>query len=449
MLDITTAAGLDIHKRFIASTILSVEGTEEYAEFRRNIEGINQLKEWVVANNCNVVACESTNSFWYHIYDALHPVTNVIVGNAHDMKVVCHKKTDRIDSKNIAYLAMKGMIIPSRIFTKEQRDLRNLARQRQFTVQKRTDVKNRMHSVFDAEMFHTAQVFTDVFSVSGMIIISGMLHGDSPDEIFARLPRKVQETKRDEIYQLMSQTFSQIAIFQLEILVSELQHLNNDVKKLTDATISMARSLYPDEFKILTSVPGIGEISATILLAEIGNFNDFSSGDKLASWLGLVPKIYQSAGHSSHCSITKRGPWLARWILSQVAHAAARKKGSVFHDYYNERKGRIGTGKALVALARKIITIAWHLVVNKEEYVDQYNKPKKEPVQKSVRIPLTYSPERAMEIFAKAAALLKGKGNEVSDDVDDEVDCEVIDDNMVETPNRNSHYKGSWRGVFM
>ncbi|AGF97339.1 Mobile element protein [Methanosarcina mazei Tuc01] len=94
--------------------------------------------------------------------------------------------------------------------------------------------------------------------------------------------------------------------------------------------------------EILMSVPGIGELGAATLIAEIGDFRDFPTGDKLASWLGIVPNVYQSADKYHNGRITKRGSKVARWILTQIAQAAARKKNSRLKEFFNRKKKTIG-----------------------------------------------------------------------------------------------------------
>ncbi|HOB18236.1 MAG TPA: transposase, partial [Candidatus Methanoculleus thermohydrogenotrophicum] len=159
------------------------------------------------------------------------------------------------------------------------------------------------------------------------------------------------------------------------------------------------------------SVPGIGDIAAITLLAEIGNFKEFLSGDRLASWIGIVPKVYQSANHVVKRSITKRGSRLARWVLIQVAHAAARARKNVLRDWYEMKKAVIGTGKATVGLARKMATIIWHLIVNDEEYVDKYTESESPKPQKmhTIRIPASpnYTLEEVLALLTDALGFLK------------------------------------------
>lgn len=82
-----------------------------------------------------------------------------------------------------------------------------------------------------------------------------------------------------------------------------------------------------DDLRIAMSVPGIGFKTATTILAEIGNYRDFSTPDKLASWCGIVPNVYQSADKLVTGSITKQGSKHIRWILFQVAQAALKREG--------------------------------------------------------------------------------------------------------------------------
>ncbi len=401
------AAGLDIHKQFIVATILSIQGLKIQQRFERTMQGLLALKDWIIDHKCQVVACESTNNFWYHVYDALCDNSTVIVGNAHDMKVMTHKKTDKIDSEIIAKLALKGMITPSRVALRFQREFRNIVRMRHFLVRKRTDLKNRIHTIFDNELFHLSSVLTDIFGKSGRLIMEGILEGQPVDQLIHSLAGQVKKRKGEDIRKLLEQSLSPYALMQLRHSLQVMKVLDTEIGYLTKVSNQYAVEHYPREYAILLTVPGVGEIAAFTLLAEIGNFKDFPSGDQLASWLGIVPKVYQSADHNSRRSITKRGSRLGRWILVQVAHAAAKRKISIFFDFYESKKEVIGKGKTTIALARKIITIIWHLITNDEVYEDKYARPKKGKQIPSVNIPLTFTIEEAIKLFSEASQVLK------------------------------------------
>ena len=400
-----SAGGLDIHNRFIVGTIISIDGTKVQQRFNRTIEGLLSLHDWIAEHKCPVVACESTNSFWYPIYDCLSPITRVIIGNAYDMKVLTHKKTDKIDSEIIAKLALKDMVLPSHVAPRELRDFRNLMRYRHFLVSKSTDLKNRVHALLQAELFHLSEVLTDPFGVSGMAIIRGIMNGSSAEQIMVMIPDKVLKKKGAEIQELLNRKMSPSAILQLKSATDLLHSIKQEIKNVTRMALDYASEMYPREFEILCSIPGVGETTALTLLSEIGDFRSFSTGDKLAAWAGIVPKVYQSANHNVRCGITHRGSKHVRWILVQAAHSAARRKGSRFKGIYESKKDRIGVGKTIIAIARKILTIAWHLIVNDELYKEMEGGESKKRVvkaKKQITVPLTATLKEVIEVFVRA-----------------------------------------------
>ncbi len=395
--DYTVAAGLDVHKKFIQATILWKNGTKIQQQFDRTVQGILALRDWILEYKCDVVACESTSDYWVKIYDEVSEHVPMVVGNAHDIKVLAHKKTDKIDSEMIALLALNKMIQPSRVMPRYHRNFRKIVRLRHFLVRKRTDIKNRIHSILDGELFHLSRILTDIFGVSGQRIMQGILAGASADDILAMIHSRIRAKNEEKLREVLSHDLSPSALMQLGHCLQTIKVLDEQIAALTKAARSYVMKKHPREFQILCSVPGIGDIGAITLIAEIGDFKDFSSGEKLASWLGLVPKVYQSANHIMKRSITKRGSRLARWIMTQIAHAATRSRENVLRDWYETKKPIIGAGKAIIGLSRKMITIIWHLIVNDEVYVDTYSKEEETEPKKVHTIHIPASPEYTLE----------------------------------------------------
>jgi hypothetical protein len=132
-----------------------------------------------------------------------------------------------------------------------------------------------------------------------------------------------------------------------------------------------------EDLDIVMSIPGTGFISASSILAEIGNYRDFANGNKLAAWCGLVPSVYGSAEKIIMGSITKQGSKHVRRMLVQVAHAISRTKNSRLRSFFLRIKSKKGTKVAIVALARKVLCILHHLLVNREMYEETVElKPK-------------------------------------------------------------------------
>ena len=408
---INKACGLDIHKLFFIATILSRSGEKLQKRLNRDEDGILALKDWVISEKCDVVACESTSDFWVPIHDSLIKHLHVIVGNARDMKAFTHKKTDKIDSEFIAQLALNNMIQASRIFPKDHRDFRSYVRLRFTLVQKRTDLKNEAHSILAPEMFNFKDVLTDIFGKNGREILSGISSGKTVDQIIASLSPNVRK-KSEQIREILNREISQSAAFRLQICLKLIKYLDDEIEALENEIFNYAYRNHKREMEILMSVPGIGELGAATLIAEIGDFKDFSSGNKLASWLGIVPNVYQSADKFYNGRITKRGSKVARWILTQIAQAAARKKNSKLKEFFNRKKKSIGHAKAIIALARKIATIIWHLIINDEMYEDETGYQKGEIQKRKIFETEIFSVDERIKIISGIFAIMGKKDQE-------------------------------------
>ncbi|MDI6877675.1 MAG: transposase [Methanomicrobiales archaeon] len=127
---------------------------------------------------------------------------------------------------------------------------------------------------------------------------------------------------------------------------------------------------HAEHIAICISIPGISSIAAKTILAEVGDVRDFASADRLVSWAGMAPSVYQSADTLVTGRITKRGSKHLRWILVQAAQAASRAKDTVFSRFFRRITYRRGGNKAVFALARKILCILWHLLMNRKRYVE-------------------------------------------------------------------------------
>ena len=186
-----------------------------------------------------------------------------------------------------------------------------------------------------------------------------------------------------------------------------IKHLDDEIEILEREIFNYVYQKHKREMEILTSVPGIGEIGAATLIAEIGDFSDFSSGDKLASWLGLVPSVYQSADKYHNGRITKRGSKVARWILTQIAQAAARKKNSKLKEFFNRKKKSIGHAKAIIAWQGKLSTIIWHLITNDEMYEDETGYEKGEVKKRKIVETEIFSVDERITIISGKIAIME------------------------------------------
>jgi transposase len=359
--------GVDIHKKFLIATILSRDGTKMQTRYGTDIDDLLNFRDWVIKENCDCVAIESTGVYWYPVHAVLENRVKLILANAHQIKHTPGRKTDAIDSEWIAELALNNLIDPSRIFPKEDRDIRRLTRTRESLVKIRSQMKNQVHQGLESCSIKLSSVLSDSFGKSGRYILDGLIKGENIDEVVAGIPSKRVRNNGDQIRTAIKTGLDQIQVI---LIRSHLDTIDCLTKKLDEIDLEIKQRISgrKNDLQIAMSVPGIGFTAATTILAEIGNYRDFSTPDKLASWCGIVPSVYQSADKLLTGSITKQGSKHIRWILVQVAHAAVKKRGSKLRKFFLRVKAKKGYNVAVVALARKILCILHHLLMNQELY---------------------------------------------------------------------------------
>ncbi len=242
--------------------------------------------------------------------------------------------------------------------------------------------------------------------------MKGILNDMPVNDILALLPTSVKK-KEEALRDVMQNTLSEGALARLASCLRIMKMLNEEIAELTNISTNYAVDNFPREFEILKTVPGVGDIVAVTLLAEIGDVRDFSTADKLASWLGIVPRVYQSADKLHTGSITKRGSKTARWILIQAAHAAVRARDNDLKTFYLGKKEVIGAGKSIVGVARKMITIIWHLLTNDETYKDNQYRMVKPPKKVYIKVPRETSLEEVLILLRDATVVLKEPDPEI------------------------------------
>lgn len=364
------ACGADIHRDFLVATILSTGGSKLQNRFDTSLEGLLKFKSWLKDNGCHKLAVESTGTYWLPIYNVLNDSVNFILANAYQIKHIPGRKTDTLDSEWIAEVCLKNLISPSRILPKESRDLRSLTRARERLVKIRTSLKNQVHQELEAASIKLTSVLSDAFGKTGRHIVEGLLNGWNLDMILDSMPSSRIKAKKDEIRATIQANISQEQAFLIRSLLSSIDAVARQIAEI-DAKVSELFSR-KDDLRIAMSMPGMGVISASTILGEIGDYNNFDSPNKLAAYFGIVPTVYQSAGKQINGHITKRGSPHIRRMLVEVAHAIARtKSNSKLKRFFLRIKARRGSKIALVALARNILCILYHLLINRETYQEE------------------------------------------------------------------------------
>jgi transposase len=255
-----------------------------------------------------------------------------------------------------------------------------LTRSREALVNARSKIKNQIHQLLAACSIKLSSVITDSFGKSGRYIIEGLLEGTTIDDILSGIPSRAISKKADELREAIKKGLDPNEIFLIRTNLEAIDCLDEKVK-LLDTEIYIKVRAFEEDLRIILSVPGIGLTSAATILAEMGDYRDFSNADKMAMYFGIVPTVYQSAGKLRTGKITKRGSKHMRRILVEVAKAISRtKKDSKLKRFFLRVLKRSGKKNiATVALARKVLCIIHHLLMNREEYQEpefEKTKPK-------------------------------------------------------------------------
>lgn len=309
------------------------------------------------------------------------------------------------DSEWIAQLCLNGMIEPSRIFPREDRELRTLTRARENLVNNRTQMKNRIHQALESSCIKISSVLSDIFGKSGMQILNGLLEGKSIDEILKGITSKKILEKEQMLREAIKNSLDPAKVFMIQTYLGLIENIQDEIEKLDKEILTRIRRVRED-LEIVMSMPGMGLTSAITILAEIGNYKDFETGDQLASWCGLVPSVSQSADVLVTGNITKQGSKHVRRMLVQVAQSITRVKSSKLKRFLLRVQARRGKNKAIVALARKILCILHHLLLNREKYVDECSKVKKVKLDR-VSSPVQLTEQDMINVLVRAGYTVK------------------------------------------
>jgi transposase len=248
-----------------------------------------------------------------------------VLANAYQIKHIPGKKTDMLDSEWIAELYLKNLIKPSRIFSKNYRDMRSLTREREALIKVRTQLKNRVHKILDSCCIKLSSVVSDSFGKSGRHIVNGLLKGKSMVEIISGIPSRRIRNKKDQLIAAVRTSLEPAQIFQIQSLLHVIDGVSKEIEEVNREIRRDSASLKED-LGIAISMPGMGFTSASVIISEIGDYRDFKTSEQIASYFGIVPSVYQSADKLNTGAITKHGSPHLRRMLVEVAHAIVRSK---------------------------------------------------------------------------------------------------------------------------
>ncbi|WP_288577567.1 IS110 family transposase [uncultured Holdemanella sp.] len=312
---------------------------------------------------------ESTGKYYIPVYNVLEShISNIVVANPKWVRAVKGEKDDDKDAKCIADLFKFGIVRSSFIPQKDFRILRELTRYMYKLVNIRSSEKNRFQNALTSGNCKLDMVFTDVFGKSASNIIDLILSDNTytDEDILSKVHKKCKASPDMDLDSINGTDLTPVQKSRIELVNDHIKQLSSNIQRL-DKLIDLMIEPYEDYISFLCQIPGVSINSAITILSEIGvDMNQFTSTRRLTSWAGLTSSSNQSAGKKKSVRISRAGVYL-KPCLVEVAHAAVKDKN---HPYYankfNKISKRRGKKCAFIAIARKILVGAYHMLLTGE-----------------------------------------------------------------------------------
>lgn len=375
--------GIDVHKSVIV-VCLRDGSKEELRSFGATTDELRKLADWLLENKCEISAMESTGSYWKPVYNVMEVLgVEIIVVNAQHIKNVPGRKTDAKDAAWIAQLLQCGLLKPSYIPSREQRELREVSRYRKSLVEERARELNRLSKMLEGANIKITSVVKDVNGMTSRNLINAILKdGVHEDNIDGLLCGSLRE-KRAELFKACD---GYLTPLQRKLLRAILDHIDDMTKRIEDIDKIIKDQMQDvqKELDRIQEMPGIAERSAQMILAEIGtDMSRFPTAGHLARWAGLAPGNNESAQRRKSGRTTKGNNTL-KTTLIQCAQVAKRTKGSFFKAQFERLVVRRGKKRATVAVAHSMLIAIYHMLKENtsfkdlgEDFYTQFNTERK------------------------------------------------------------------------
>lgn len=361
--------GLDVHKNSITACIITPEG-KEVKSYSTLTDSLLELVDEICDNKCTGVAMESTSVYWKPIYNLLEGLEiETMVVNARHIKAVPGRKTDVKDAEWIAELLQHGLLKGSYIPDRENRELRELVRYRKSLINERSREINRMQKVLEGANVKMASVMSNINGKSGQKIIDAMIAGEQDTDKLNSLANNHVKNKGEMLKRALNGLMGQHQQEMLAMQKTHIEFLNSQINDLNDS-IHQRMLPFAEALELVDTIPGVGRRTAEEVLAEIGiDMSRWPTSAHLVSWAGLSPGDNESAGKRKSTR-TRKGNKHIRSALVESSRSAARSKGTYLCTKYSNIVSRRGKNKASVAVAREILISIYHIIKNKQPYIE-------------------------------------------------------------------------------
>lgn len=384
--------GIDVHKTFVVACIASTnKGVTTYKRHRFSTytKGLRELSKWLCENNCKDVCMESTGKYWIPVFNILEDSYNITLAHPKYVKAIRGKKTDKKDAKWIADLFKHDLVAGSFMPPLAIRQLRDLMRYRFKLTNFMSSEKNRLQNCLTVSNIQLGNVVSDTFGKSSMNIIDKIL--DNPLDTSFDIEPLIHGSMKDKLPELELAIDGFVTPEQAEKLKVIKQHyedLGSRKADLERIILSLAES-YSEEINLILTVPSFKNIfSAIAVVSEIGvNMDVFPTAKHLCSWAGLTPTNNESAGKKKSVRISRAGCYIKPLLVQCATAVVKSEKHPEIRNRYLRLKKRRGHKRAIIAIARMLLTAIYHILKKKQPYnAELYRKSDVLPVSREITV---------------------------------------------------------------
>ena len=365
-------AGIDIGKRELAVTLIvgpaDAEGEVKHRLVGTTVPALEELKQWLVSEGCTSVAMESTGSYWRPVKNVLEDKMEIVLVCAQKRQRKRGDKTDFRDADLLAQYQRHGLLKGSFLAPQAVVELRDLTRRRKKLLGNLAAEKNRIQKVLETANVKLGNIVSDVFGVSQQMLEALLSGRELPAEEIAGMAKRRLRQRIPELTEaLQGHQMNNHHRWLINQSVEHIVLLDRQLEELETA-IQERLKAWPEQNRLLQTIPGIKEFGAASILAEIGpDIGQFPSPEKLCKWAGVCPGNNRSAGKNKHGRIRKANKFLIT-ALVEAAWAAARTQDSLFQRRFHRWMNHLGKRKADIALAHSLLRVVWAILTYKQPY---------------------------------------------------------------------------------
>ena len=382
--------GMDVHKSFVVACIATTNdhGVTNYKSkrFSTFTGDLRRCADWLSENNCKDVCMESTGKYWIPIYNILEHTCNIVLAHPKYVKAIRGKKTDKRDAKWIADIFKHDLVSGSFIPPADIRQLRDLVRYHWKLTNFNVGEKNRAQNCLTVSNIKLDDVFSDVFGKAASAITTRLLESNEPFDVKPYLTKNIKKP----IEQIQAAVDGEMCAEQAEklrIIRSHMDSLELCKLNLESLILSTAEKYIPQLNRVMTA-PGIQSFAAIGIISEIGvDMSVFPTSKHLCSWAGLTPQNNESAGKKKTTRISRAGAYIKPLLVQCALCAIRTKQFPEVRNRYLALKKRRGHKKAIIAIARMLLTAIYNILKWNEVYNSElYRKADRPPAHREVSV---------------------------------------------------------------